>query len=35
LSTGREAAQLIRFLAGSDSDFFVGQVFPYAGGWVV
>ena len=35
LSTGREAAQLIRFLAGPDSDFFVGQVFPYAGGWVV
>jgi 2-keto-3-deoxy-L-fuconate dehydrogenase len=35
LSTGREAASLIRFLAGPDSDFFVGQVFPYAGGWVV
>jgi 2-keto-3-deoxy-L-fuconate dehydrogenase len=35
LSTGREAASLIRFLAGPDADFFVGQVFPYAGGWVV
>ena len=35
LSTGREAAQLILFLAGPESDFLCGQVFPYAGGWVV
>jgi 2-keto-3-deoxy-L-fuconate dehydrogenase len=35
LATGREAAALILFLAGPSSDFFVGQVFPFAGGWVV
>ncbi|MEQ1956115.1 SDR family oxidoreductase [Mesorhizobium yinganensis] len=35
LSSGREAAALLLFLASSDSDFFVGQIFPYAGGWVV
>lgn len=35
LSTGREAAQFLLFLAGPESDFFFGQVFPYAGGWVV
>ena len=35
LATGKEAAALILFLAGSSSDFFVGQVFPFAGGWVV
>jgi len=34
LSTGREAAQFLLFLAGPESDFFFGQVFPYAGGWV-
>lgn len=33
LSTGREAAAFILFLAGAESDFFCGQVFPYAGGW--
>jgi 2-keto-3-deoxy-L-fuconate dehydrogenase len=22
------------FLAGHESDFFVGQVFPFSGGWV-
>ena len=35
LATGAEAAALILFLAGPSSDFFVGQVFPFAGGWVV
>jgi 2-keto-3-deoxy-L-fuconate dehydrogenase len=35
LSTGREAAQFLLFLAGPESDFFFGQVFPYAGGWAV
>jgi 2-keto-3-deoxy-L-fuconate dehydrogenase len=35
LSTGREAAALILFLAGPESDFFCGQIFPYAGGWTV
>jgi 2-keto-3-deoxy-L-fuconate dehydrogenase len=34
LATGREAAAFILFLAGPDSDFFVGQVFPFAGGYV-
>ncbi len=33
LATGREAAAFILFLAGSESDFFCGQIFPYAGGW--
>lgn len=35
LSTGREAAQFLLFLASSESDYFFGQVFPYSGGWVV
>jgi 2-keto-3-deoxy-L-fuconate dehydrogenase len=35
LSTGREAAAFILYLAGSESDFISGQVFAYAGGWVV
>ena len=35
LSTGREAAAFILFLAGPESDFFCGQIFPYAGGWTV
>jgi 2-keto-3-deoxy-L-fuconate dehydrogenase len=35
LATGREAAAFILFLAGPESDFFAGQIFPYAGGWVV
>jgi len=35
LATGREAAQFILFLAGPESDFVVGQVFAFAGGWVV
>ena len=34
LATGREAAEFILFLSGPDSDFFVGQVFAYSGGWV-
>jgi 2-keto-3-deoxy-L-fuconate dehydrogenase len=34
LATGREAALFILFLASNESDFFVGQVFPFAGGWV-
>jgi 2-keto-3-deoxy-L-fuconate dehydrogenase len=34
LATGREAAAFLLFLAGPESDFFVGQIFPFAGGWV-
>ena len=34
LATGREAAALLLFLAGAESDFLVGQIFPYSGGWV-
>ena len=34
LATGRESASLIAFLAGPESDFLVGQIFPYSGGWV-
>jgi 2-keto-3-deoxy-L-fuconate dehydrogenase len=35
LASGREAAALLLFLASAESDFFVGQIFPYSGGWVV
>lgn len=35
LSTGREAASLILYLSSEDSNFISGQIFPYAGGWVV
>ncbi len=35
LGTGEEDAAFVAFLAGDESDFFVGQVFPFAGGWVV
>lgn len=35
LATGREAAEFILFLAGPESDFIVGQVFAFAGGWTV
>ena len=35
LATGREDAQLALFLASNESDFLVGQVIPFAGGWVV
>ena len=34
LAQGHEAAALALFLAGDESDFFVGQVFPFSGGWV-
>jgi 2-keto-3-deoxy-L-fuconate dehydrogenase len=34
LAQGWESAALALFLAGDESDFFVGQVFPFAGGWV-
>lgn len=33
LAEGWESAALAVFLAGPGSDFFVGQVFPFAGGW--
>lgn len=35
LGTGEEDAAFVAFLAGDESDFFVGQVFPFCGGWVV
>jgi 2-keto-3-deoxy-L-fuconate dehydrogenase len=34
LATAREDAQLALFLAGYESDFFVGQAIPFSGGWV-
>jgi 2-keto-3-deoxy-L-fuconate dehydrogenase len=34
LAHGWESAALALFLAGDESDFFVGQVFPFSGGWV-
>lgn len=34
LARPEEDAALALFLAGPDSDFFVGQVIPFAGGWV-
>jgi 2-keto-3-deoxy-L-fuconate dehydrogenase len=34
LAYGWESAALAVFLASQESDFFVGQVFPFAGGWV-
>jgi 2-keto-3-deoxy-L-fuconate dehydrogenase len=34
LATAREDARFALFLAGGDSDFLVGQVLPFAGGWV-
>ncbi|MFQ3329939.1 MAG: hypothetical protein ACI85J_001684, partial [Candidatus Poriferisodalaceae bacterium] len=33
-ATSREDAQLAAFLASNESDFFVGQAIPFAGGWV-
>ena len=33
LVTAREDALFVLFLAGDESDFFVGQIFPFAGGW--
>ena len=35
LATAREDALFVLFLAGDESDFFVGQVFPFAGGWAI
>jgi 2-keto-3-deoxy-L-fuconate dehydrogenase len=35
LGTGEEDAAFVAFLAGDESDFFVGQVFPFSGGWTV
>lgn len=35
IASGREDALLALFLAGDESDFFVGQIIPFAGGWVV
>jgi 2-keto-3-deoxy-L-fuconate dehydrogenase len=34
MATGHEAAEFIAFLAGPESDFIVGQIFAYSGGWV-
>jgi 2-keto-3-deoxy-L-fuconate dehydrogenase len=34
VARARESAALALFLAGPESDFFVGQVIPFAGGWV-
>jgi 2-keto-3-deoxy-L-fuconate dehydrogenase len=34
LATGPEAAEFILFLSGKGSDFIVGQIFAYSGGWV-
>ncbi len=34
LGKGEESAHLAAFLASSHSDFIVGQVIPFAGGWV-
>ena len=33
LATAREDALFALFLAGDESDFFVGQVIPFSGGW--
>ncbi|KAA3623295.1 MAG: SDR family NAD(P)-dependent oxidoreductase [Proteobacteria bacterium] len=34
LASGREGALAALFLASDESDFFVGQVFPFSGGWI-
>ncbi len=34
LGTGEEDAAFVAFLAGDESGFFVGQSFPFSGGWV-
>jgi 2-keto-3-deoxy-L-fuconate dehydrogenase len=34
LATAEEDARFALFLAGEDSDFFVGQAIPFSGGWV-
>jgi 2-keto-3-deoxy-L-fuconate dehydrogenase len=35
LATGREDALLALFLASNESDFLVGQMIPFSGGWAV
>jgi len=35
LATGREDAQLARFLASNESDFIVGQSIAFSGGWTL
>lgn len=35
LAHGWESAALALFLAGKESDFFVGQAIPFSGGWVM
>jgi 2-keto-3-deoxy-L-fuconate dehydrogenase len=35
LGSGEELAQAVLFLAGPESDFFYGQIIPFAGGWAV
>ena len=35
LATSRKCAQTVLFLAGPESDFFYGQIIPFAGGWTV
>jgi 2-keto-3-deoxy-L-fuconate dehydrogenase len=34
LARSEESARLAVYLASEDADFFVGQVIPFAGGWV-
>ena len=34
LGKGRESAELALFLSSEHSDFIVGQIIPFAGGWV-
>ena len=35
VAEGWESAAMVLFLSGSESNFFCGQVFPFAGGWAV
>jgi NAD(P)-dependent dehydrogenase (short-subunit alcohol dehydrogenase family) len=35
LASMEELAKTVLFLAGPESDFFYGQVIPFAGGWAV
>ena len=34
LGKGEESAYLAAFLSSKYADFFVGQIFPFSGGWV-
>ncbi|MBN8904556.1 MAG: hypothetical protein J0H57_26360, partial [Rhodospirillales bacterium] len=34
LASAQEAARFLLTLAGRESDFIVGQIFPFTGGWV-